>query len=104
MVGVEENPELKQIFLIIIKIGNYLNQGTNKGNSISFNPELLKNLKAAKAVGDHHKSTMLDFILDSILKKQPELLIFIQKLEACQDACKIDLATIQDALGNFIKQ
>ena len=53
VVAVEDNPELKQLFIMLLKIGNYLNQGTAKGNSISFNIEMLKNLKASKAVGAH---------------------------------------------------
>jgi hypothetical protein len=69
--SIEDNPELKHVFVILLKIGNFLNQGSNKGNSISFNLELLKNLKSAKGVGTHEKSTMLDFLLVSILNKSP---------------------------------
>ena len=55
--GVEDNPELRQVFLILLKIGNYLNQGTGKGNALSFNLELLSNLKNSKAVGASHSKS-----------------------------------------------
>ena len=69
MISIEDNVELKQVITILLKIGNFLNQGSNKGNSISFNLDLLKNLKSSKALGAHSKSTMLDFLLNSILNK-----------------------------------
>lgn len=47
---------------------------------------------------------MLDFILNAILTKSPEVANFAIKLEGCQEAIKLDLSVIQDQLGNFSKQ
>ena len=49
VIGVEKNKELRNIVIMILKIGNYLNQGTNKGNSVSFSIELFNSLKMSKA-------------------------------------------------------
>jgi len=70
-VAVRDNDELKQVILMLLKIGNYLNQGSKKGNQVSFNVDLLSNLKSSKALGTHSKSSMLDFLLNSILSKSP---------------------------------
>jgi len=104
VVGVEDNPQLKQLFIMLLKVGNFLNQGSNKGNSLSFNIDILTNLKQSKGVGVHQKSTMLDFLLNSILTKTPEVAQFAVKLEGCQEASKIDLKVVGDQLRNLNKQ
>ena len=53
VVAVEDNEELKQLFVILLKIGNYLNQGTTKGNSVSFNIDMLMKLKSVTGCGSH---------------------------------------------------
>lgn len=53
VVAVEDNEELKQLFVILLKIGNYLNQGTAKGNSVSFNIDMLMKLKSVTGCGSH---------------------------------------------------
>ena len=104
--GVEDNPELRQVFLILLKVGNYLNQGTGKGNALSFNLELLSNLKNSKAVGaSHSKSSMLDFLLESILRsKSPNIARFALKLEPCKEASKLELKILEEQLKNFKRQ
>ena len=53
VVGIEENPELKQVLVMLLKIGNYLNQGTKKGGLASFTIEFLQQTTMAKGVGKH---------------------------------------------------
>ena len=65
---------------MLLKIGNYLNQGTNKGNATSFQIQLLNSLTLSKGVGKHSKSSMLDFLLLNILAKQPRIVTFAEKL------------------------
>ena len=47
---------------------------------------------------------MLDFLLESILSKSPQVARFALKLEACQEACKLDLTILEEQLSNFTKQ
>ena len=98
VIGIEDNPELKEVLVMVLKIGNYLNQGTNKGNSISFNISVLPNLKGSKALGQHSKSTMLDFLLNSILTKKPDVAQFALKLEDCAEASKLDLEIVKNKI------
>jgi hypothetical protein len=41
IVGIRDNKKLKEIIALILKIGNYLNYGTNKGKALGFQMELL---------------------------------------------------------------
>ena len=104
VLGVENNKEFRNVIVMILKIGNYLNQGTNKGNSVSFSVELFNNLKLNKATGAHSKSTMMDYLLSTILNKCPSNATFALKLADCKDARAIDLSLLQDQLNSFIRQ
>ena len=54
-------------------------------------------------MGDHAKSTMLDFLLNSVLNKAPHVARFAAKLERCEEASKLELATVQEQLGRLFK-
>ena len=47
---------------------------------------------------------MLDFLLNSILNKKPDVARFALKLEDCQDASKLDLKILEDMLKAFGEQ
>jgi hypothetical protein len=100
---VKDNEELKKVMLMLLKIGNYLNQGSKKGNQVSFNIDLLSNLKGSRALGTHQKSSMLDFLLNSILSKSPSTAEFALKLEPCKEVTQIDLTIIENYLKQFNK-
>lgn len=42
--AIKNNEELKEVIVTILKIGNYLNYGTNKGKQVSFKMDLLSRL------------------------------------------------------------
>jgi len=57
---------------MILKIGNFLNQNDKlKGNKPNFKPELLNTLSLTKGLGAHKGVSMMDFILQMIITKQP---------------------------------
>lgn len=57
---------------MILKIGNFLNQNDKlKGNKNNFKPELLTSLAMTKGVGQHKGVSMMDFLLQMIITKQP---------------------------------
>ena len=68
--SIRDNIELKQVFVMVLKIGNFLNQNDKiKANKNNFKPELLISLSNTKGVGSHNKSSMMDFLLQMILSK-----------------------------------
>ena len=96
--GIEDNEELVEVFSIILKIGNYLNQGTNKGNQASFTIDLINKLTMQKGVGKYQKQSMLDFVLHTILAKQPHIVVFASKLAPCEEGTKIELDVLNNQL------
>ena len=100
--AVKENYELDMIVAMILKIGNFLNQGTNKGNSSSFQIGLLNSLSFNKGVGKHSKKTMMDFLLLNILAKQPKVVSFAEKLRPCEAGAKIDLGVLKQQLQDCL--
>jgi len=67
---VRDRKDLKQVYTLILKIGNFLNQNDKmKGNKANFKPDLLTNLGLTKGVGQHNKSNMMDYLLKVILDK-----------------------------------
>ena len=62
--SIKDSYELKQVFVIILKMGNFLNQQDKlKGNKANFKPELLCSLAMTKGVGAFKGTTMMDFLL-----------------------------------------
>ena len=70
--SIKDSHQLKQVFIMILKIGNFLNQNDKmKGNKPNFKPELLTSLSLTKGVGPHKGVSMMDFILQMIMNNQP---------------------------------
>ena len=90
MIGIRDNKKLKELFAMLLKIGNYLNFGTNKGKAQGFQMELLSQLSTVKSVGKT-KMSLLEFLIQSIRKFNPQLMTFTNDLVACEMASKIDL-------------
>lgn len=66
--SVRDNQDLKDFFAIVLKVGNVLNDGTNKGNATNFQIDLLTKLAATKGLGTFSKSSMLEFLMQTTLK------------------------------------
>ena len=79
---------------------SFLDSVGNK-NVFSMNQNVLspaQALKGSKALGQHSKSTMLDFLLNSILTKKPDVAQFALKLEDCAEASKLDLEIVKNKI------
>jgi hypothetical protein len=87
---------------MVLKIGNFLNQQDKlKGNKSNFKPELLTSLALTKGVGPHKGTSMMDFLLQMVVSKQPRVAEFAHKLRACEEASKIDLEILKNQLQEF---
>jgi hypothetical protein len=70
----------------MLKIGNYLNFGTKKGSASNFTLDLFTRLSMTKAMGKFSKSSLLDFLLNSMLNKEPGIVKFVLSLSICEAA------------------
>ena len=51
IMGIRDNKMLKEIIIMVLKIGNYLNYGTPKGKALGYQMELLLQLSTIKSIG-----------------------------------------------------
>ena len=101
--GVRDNDKMKEVFVLILKIGNYLNYGTNKGKALGFHMDLLLQLSAIKSIGGKYKMSLLDFLIHSIRKSDPHLLTFTNDLVNCETASRIELSILTNKMKEFEK-
>lgn len=102
LTGIRDNSKLKEIITMVLKIGNYLNFGTNKGKAVGFQMELLLQLSNIKSVGKV-KISLLEYLIKSIRKNDPSLLKFSNDLVTCDLASKIELTILEDKVKEFDK-
>ncbi|OII76878.1 formin-like family protein [Cryptosporidium andersoni] len=95
---------LRNILYMILKIGNYLNHGTNRGQTVGFrfhSLDLIKNIKSTKS-----KLTLLKYISKVIYDHSIEIRNKIDKLShICSEAASVDIEDVLkdiDELANNI--
>ena len=71
---------------MILKIGNYLNAGSNKGNAQGI---LLNSLGLLEGVKGKEKMNLLDFLIINLKNKEPLALNFPKNLSAVTEAVKV---------------
>eukprot|EP00347_Sterkiella_histriomuscorum_P017360 403349681 len=102
MKGIRDNEKMKEIFTMILKIGNYLNYGTPKGKAQGFQMELLNQLSNIKSIGKM-KMSLLEYLIHCIRKHDPTLLNFTNELVTCEVAAKIELSILSNKIADFQK-
>lgn len=84
---------LRQILQLILKIGNFLNHGTNRGKSYGFrfhSIELLKNVKS-----NNSKSNLLKYISKVVYDHSEDMRQEVEVIsQACSEAAPIDIADV----------
>ena len=60
-----------EIIAVLLTVGNFLNQGTSKGNSSNFQMDFLLKLSVTKAVGKYSKSSLLEFLVTNLAANSP---------------------------------
>ena len=66
--AIKDNEELKAVFALVLKIGNYLNQGS-RSSSGAFKIDILTRLSLVRGCANHSNFSMLEFLLKTILNK-----------------------------------
>lgn len=100
--GIRDNKNLKELITMILKVGNYLNYGTNKGKAQGFQMELLLQLSNIKGVSKV-KMSLLEFMIHSIRKHNPTILKFTSDLVSCELASKIDVSFLAGKVQDLEK-
>ncbi|KAJ1611993.1 FH2 domain containing protein [Cryptosporidium canis] len=91
--SLEKGGVLRQILQLILKIGNFLNHGTNRGKSYGFrfhSIELLKNVKS-----NNSKSNLLKYISKVVYEHSEDMRQKVEIIsQACSEAAPIDIADV----------
>ncbi|KAK9170830.1 Formin Homology 2 Domain family protein [Cryptosporidium meleagridis] len=91
--SLEKGGVLRQILKLILKIGNFLNHGTNRGRSCGFrfhSIELLKNVKS-----NNSKSNLLKYISKVVYEHSEEMRQKVEVIsQSCSEAAPIDIADV----------
>ncbi|KAH8582054.1 FH2 domain containing [Cryptosporidium sp. chipmunk genotype I] len=91
--SLEKGGVLRQILKLILKIGNFLNHGTNRGKSCGFrfhSIELLKNVKS-----NNSKSNLLKYISKVVYEHSEEMRQKIEEIsQTCSEAAPVDIADV----------
>ncbi|KAJ6238534.1 protein diaphanous [Anaeramoeba flamelloides] len=99
---IKNNNKLHKLMEVILKLGNVMNGGTNKGGAYGFRFSTLPKLKNTKS-SQNPKKTLLHYLIEVIQKKYPELLDWYKELTACEKASKISLPNTKKTLSTLDK-
>lgn len=83
----------------MLEIGNFLNEGSNRGGSMGFKLSSLEKLSATKSVDD--TMTLLDFIVGIIMNSQPEILELYNELPHVTEASKTSVSFIKKDISQW---
>jgi len=94
--------KLRALLEIVLHIGNFLNQGGNKGQSWGYKLRDLQKLAEAKTTDN--KSTLLTVLVELVQKEKPELLTASAELDALEAAQRVNLQQLQSELAKLTKE
>lgn len=85
---IRKNKTIQKILWMVLYIGNYVNQGTIRGNAAGFELDYLTALKPLK--GTEPDSNMLSFLMETMEKEFPEMMEIITDMEFIKKAKTMD--------------
>lgn len=91
--SINNSMKFKQVLFTIRQIGNYLNHGTANGKALGFSITSLDKLDNIKSY-NKDKSSLFDFVVMNIKKKEPELIAFYNEFNRLDEGCQIDKAEL----------
>lgn len=90
----EKSQKFGKILELILLFGNFLNSGSARGPAFGFDISFLTKLNDTK--DKNNKQTLLQYIVEIIEKKFPELLSFGKELPHAEDAVKVSFEKINE--------
>ncbi|CAG9328827.1 unnamed protein product [Blepharisma stoltei] len=99
---IKNSKNFQTMIYAILKIGNFLNYGTNKGNAQGFSLNILHQLENLRGF-DGKKTPLLEFVIQTVMASNRSVLNFITEFEPCQYCSKFDMADLDIKLAEFEK-
>jgi len=86
--NLRESTSLKELFKIILFMGNYMNGGTKKGQAFGFKLSTINKLRNSKT--RDKKSNLLTYLVNYINLKKPEISKFVDDISIVKDAIRVE--------------
>lgn len=96
---IKNSERLRRILWLILYIGNYINQGSTRGNALGFSFEYLTALKPLKAIDP--EINMLSFLVDLVSREFPDLGNIISDLSSVRMAKETKLKDVDELVTRF---
>jgi hypothetical protein len=99
---VRASEKLRSLLEIVLHVGNFLNQGGNKGQSWGFKLRDLQKLGEAKTTDN--KSNLLTVLVELVQREKADLLEVAKDLDAIEAAQRVNLQQLQSELAKLTKE
>ncbi|XP_070165092.1 protein diaphanous isoform X2 [Polyergus mexicanus] len=93
---VKNSKKFARILELILLLGNYMNSGSKNGQAFGFEISFLTKLTSTKDIDN--KQTLMHYLVDTIERKFPECLNFIEELAHVDRASRVSLENVQRTL------
>lgn len=98
---IKTSTRLRGLYTLILALGNYLNAAGHKGGAWGFDISLLIKLKQTKSVDN--KLTLMDFLVDLVIKEHPDVRGVIDELKDVAAAARYELSWLQGQVGGLVQ-
>ncbi|XP_038063096.1 protein diaphanous homolog 2-like isoform X2 [Patiria miniata] len=99
---IRDSKKFKRLLEILLLFGNYMNTGSRNAQSLGFDLNYLTKLRNTKSVDN--KITFLNFVVDIIETKYPEVSDFLEEISHAEKAARVPVDTVSGNLRNMLKQ
>lgn len=96
---IKTSERLRKILWLILYVGNYVNQGTPRGDALGFNFEYITSLKPLK--GNEPDMNMLNYLVSVITAEFPDLLSVITELTPVRLARDVRFKDLEELQKQF---
>lgn len=96
--SVKTSPKYKELLKVILALGNYLNSGP-RGGAYGFKLASLTKLADTRSTASDRRYTLLNYLVDLLESRFPDLCDFKDELRDLQEATKIPLPTLRQLLA-----
>lgn len=96
---IKNSERLCKILWLILYVGNYVNQGTPRGDALGFNFEYITSLKPLK--GSEPDMNMLNYLIGLITTEFPDLLGIVAELTPVRLAREVKFRDVEEMQRQF---
>lgn len=98
---IRNSDALKEVFKLVLALGNYVNGNTRKGGAYGFKLSSFTQMSNMKSTDN--SQTMMNYLVSFIEKSNPNLLKVMDDLAHVGDACRVEQDAVQSEVTNVTR-